>query len=628
MAIIPARDFEEDRNSGHYSDGPNPFRYMFDYVLGKNKQKQIAAKASNAVGEPSNDLAGFFPGNADFTFHQPLAIHGDTIGKGGLPSDFANQVDTYAKAVSPQYVFRNQQKVRRWKRLASTGEVNDILNKTCDEVVSVRRGNQICYLTVSDDFTDLIGPAAKEFIVKEWKYYLNNIVMFNKNAWKWTWDLLTEGRLFVEKVYDRDERRLVGVQKLPSFNMTIIENKGEIIAFHQATDLYVTGYGPSSGYTRKGQNGGITFGANQIMFADFGMYGPGGINDPECFLSPAVKVANQLDNIETAIVNYRIQRGHEKRVYKIDVSRIPQQLQKQYMQQMAFKLNRKVLINKFTGEIVGPEDTIGLSEDIFIPISEDNSRTDITTLAAGSNLGEIADLNYFLNKLYMALRNPQARLHNKDSMNFNVGKSGEMLLEETFRALFIKRVQNTISDMLIDGFITHLETIDYLSDEVKDASIYNVEFNQYNSFEAFRESEIWALKFSQMATVKDQIWTPENPTGFLSPDYVMKKVGFTEEEIAVNRKMLKEYKASILKDNVLAAEVLKKAMDDKVSGNAPAPVLGITPTPELAEAPPVPTTFSDVIAMGGQQPAQITGQTSSDFSTELVAPAIPLQQVV
>lgn len=609
MAIISAREVDDNLEQGMYEEGPNPLRYAFDYVLGRSKMKRIAAKTSNAIGEPQNDLAGFYPGNSDFTFHQPLAIHGDTIGSGGLPKDYANQIDTYARSVSQQYVFRNQQKARRWKRMSSTGEVNDILTKTCDEIISVRRGSQICYLNTNDDLSDVLGPAAKEFIMKEWNHYYNNIVMFNKHAWQWTWDYLTEGRLFVEKVYDRKERRLTSVQKLPSYNMTIIENKGEIIAFHQATDTYVTGYGPSSGYSKRGQIGGITFGANQLMFADFGMYGPGGINDPECFLSPAVKVANQLDNIETAIVNYRIQRGHEKRVYKIDVSRVPQHLQKQYMQQMAFKLNRKVLINKFTGEIVGPEDTIGLSEDIFIPVSEDNTRTDITTLAAGSNLGEIADLNYFLNKLYTALRDPQARLHNKDSMNFNPGKSGEILMEETFRALFIKRVQNSLGDMLLDGFITHLETINYLSDELKDISLYNVEFNQYNSFEAFREAEIWALKFNQIATVKDQIWTPENPNGFLSPDYVMKKVGFTEQEIDLNRKMLQEYKSSILKDNATAAEILRKAMSSKIDTGASAALDQTAPAD---------------VAMQGQPADQTQGITTGDF----VAPAGTLQQQI
>ena len=580
MAITPESDF--------YQEGPNPLRYFFDYVLGKNKNKLSQAKMDSAVGEPQNDMAGMFPGNSDLTFTYPLAIHGDYLGKEGLPAEKAKAIDDFARSISGQYVFRNQQKNRRWKRLASGGEVNDLMHKTVDEVISVRKSSQICSININEDFEGIIGKAAKEFISKEWKYYLTNIVRFNKNAFNWTWDFLTEGRLFLEKCYDPVTKRLVGVQKLPSWNMVIIENKGEIIAFHQATDTYVTGYGPGSGYGgRKTTMGGISFGVNQIMFADFGMYGPGGINDPESFLSPAVKVANQLDNIETAIVNYRIQRGHEKRVYKIDVSRIPQQQQKQYMQQMAYKLNRKVLINRFTGEITGPEDTMGLSEDIFIPISEDNQRTDISTLAAGANLGEIADLNYFLNKLYTAMRNPQARLHNKDAMNFNPGKGGEILLEETFRALFIKRIQNALGDMLLDGFITHLETISYLSDDIKDISAYEVVFNQYNSFEAFREAEIWTLKFSQLTAVKEQIWTPENPNGFLAPDYVMKKVGFTDEEITTNERMLREYKSKVAKDGALAADLLRKAMASSAESNiASAPGQAQAQTDDVASIPP------------------------------------------
>jgi hypothetical protein len=283
------------------------------------------------------------------------------------------------------------------------------------------------------------------------------------------------------------------------------------------------------------------------------------------------------------------------------------------MQQMAFKLNRKVLINKFTGEIVGPEDTMGLSEDIFIPVSEDNARTDITTLAAGSNLGEIADLNYFLNKLYTAMRNPQARLHNKDTMNFNPGKSGEILMDETLRALFIKRIQNSMGDMLLDGFITHLETISYLSDELKDISMYGVEFNQYNSFEAFREAEIWALKFNQIATVKEQIWTPENNTGFLSPDYVMKKVGFTDDEIELNKKMLHEHKIGILKDNALAAEILKKAMASKID-------YGMSASPAQQAEPGVPLPMPGAAATDMSIPGQPLA--TPDFAV----PSIPLQQ--
>ena len=63
-----------------------------------------------------------------------------------------------------------------------------------------------------------------------------------------------------------------------------------------------------------------------------------------------------------------------------------------------------------TGEIRDDRNQMSMLEDFWLPRREGGRGTEITTLAGGSNLGEIDDIQYFKKKLFQSLNVPISRL--------------------------------------------------------------------------------------------------------------------------------------------------------------------------------------------------------------------------
>ena len=63
-------------------------------------------------------------------------------------------------------------------------------------------------------------------------------------------------------------------------------------------------------------------------------------------------------------------------------------------------------------------------EDYWLPRREGGKGTEITTLPAGQNLGEMDDVLYFQKKLYRSLNVPVSRL--EPETGFSLGRGSEI----------------------------------------------------------------------------------------------------------------------------------------------------------------------------------------------------------
>ena len=62
-----------------------------------------------------------------------------------------------------------------------------------------------------------------------------------------------------------------------------------------------------------------------------------------------------------------------------------------------------------------------MMEDFFLPRKEGGKGTEVSTLPGGTNLGEMRDVEYMLQKLYRALNVPPSRPQSENG--FNMGRS-------------------------------------------------------------------------------------------------------------------------------------------------------------------------------------------------------------
>jgi hypothetical protein len=86
-------------------------------------------------------------------------------------------------------------------------------------------------------------------------------------------------------------------------------------------------------------------------------------------------------------------------------------------------------------------------EDYWLPRREGGRGTEVSTLPAGQNLGEMGDVNYFKEKLYSSLHVPLNRI-DKNNM-FSMGGPSEITREELRFGKFIHRLRTKFNDLFL-----------------------------------------------------------------------------------------------------------------------------------------------------------------------------------
>ena len=86
-------------------------------------------------------------------------------------------------------------------------------------------------------------------------------------------------------------------------------------------------------------------------------------------------------------------------------------------------------------------------EDFWLPRREGGKGTEITTLPAGQNLGELEDIKYFQKKLLQALNVPISRLEPQQGGMIGLGRSTEVTRDEVKFMKFITRLRNKFSQI-------------------------------------------------------------------------------------------------------------------------------------------------------------------------------------
>jgi hypothetical protein len=81
-----------------------------------------------------------------------------------------------------------------------------------------------------------------------------------------------------------------------------------------------------------------------------------------------------------------------------------------YVQRVANKFKRDQIVDKNTGNVDLRFNQMAVDQDYFVPVRDMAAPEPITTLPGGTNLSEIADIEYIQKKLVTALRVPKAYL--------------------------------------------------------------------------------------------------------------------------------------------------------------------------------------------------------------------------
>ena len=242
------------------------------------------------------------------------------------------------------------------------------------------------------------------------------------------------------------------------------------------------------------------------------------------YLHKAIKPLNQLRMVEDAVVIYRLSRAPERRVFYIDVGNMPKVKAEQYLRDIMTKFRNKVVYDSSTGEVKDDRKFMSMMEDFWIPRRGEGKATEITTLPAGQNLGELADVRYFEQKLYKSLNVPISRLESQQG--FTLGRTTEITRDELKFNKFIERIRGKFS-ILFDELMKRqlaLKGICSIDEwEVLKEKIH-YDFLKDNNFAELKESELMNARLQLMNQIDPYVGT------YFSRAWVKKHVLHFDEE--------------------------------------------------------------------------------------------------
>jgi len=253
------------------------------------------------------------------------------------------------------------------------------------------------------------------------------------------------------------------------------------------------------------------------------------------YLHKAIKGLNQLRMIEDAVVIYRLSRAPERRIFYIDVGNLPKGKAEQYMRDVMVKYRNKMVYDANTGELRDDRKHMSMLEDFWLPRREGGKGTEITTLPAGQNLGQMEDVQYFLKKLLQSLSVPYSRLEQQGGGMVGMGRTTEITRDELRFNKFIGRLRNKFSQLFDHALSTQLALKGICTreewDKFKEDIFYD--YKKDNNFTELKEAELLQQRL-QLVTVIDPFVGK-----YYSQEWVKKNVlRLTDEQIEEMQKQI------------------------------------------------------------------------------------------
>ena len=253
------------------------------------------------------------------------------------------------------------------------------------------------------------------------------------------------------------------------------------------------------------------------------------------YLHKAIKALNQLRMVEDAVVIYRISRAPERRVFYIDVGNLPKGKAEQYLRDVMVKYRNKMVYDAQTGELRDDRKHMSMLEDFWLPRREGGKGTEITTLAAGQNLGQLEDVQYFQKKLLQSLSVPYSRLEPQGGGLVGLGRTTEVTRDELKFMKFITKLRNKFSQVFDHALKTQLSLKGICTQEEWEEFRENIyyDFKKDNNFTELRDAELLQQRIQMLGQIDPYVGR------YFSQEWVKKNVlHFTDDDIKEMQKQI------------------------------------------------------------------------------------------
>ena len=275
------------------------------------------------------------------------------------------------------------------------------------------------------------------------------------------------------------------------------------------------------------------------------LYLPYGVS----FLNSARRHWRMLSLMEDMMLIYRLERSIERRVYKIYVGAIDDADVQAYVEEVANQFKRTPIIDPMTGQVDLRKNLLDVSQDLFIPVRDENAPTPIDTLSAAQNMTALDDIKFVQNKVFTALRIPKTFLNFEE----NAGDGKNLALLDIRFTRTINRVQQAFLMELTKIATIHLFLLGF-GDELTN---FTLSMNNPSTQAEGLEIENMQKKID---AVRDAVSDPGNGLPVMSQTRALKEI------MKWSEKDIKENFEEIRLEKGIAAELEKTTQIIKKTG--------------------------------------------------------------
>lgn len=418
--------------------------------------------------------------------------------------------------------------------------VDDIVN---DSIVMSTDEN-----TVSIDLSDIqAGDTVKKAISEEFDNVLKLLKFRDEGDEKFRrW--YVDGRQVQHMVVDTD-RPTDGIKEIREIDPRYIKLVREIKREKRGNMEIVKGFREYYLYSdpKMGNIGqAIEISPKAISYVHSGMVDPDKVDIKTIgdykremivsHLHKAIKPFNRLNQLEDALVIYRISRAPERLVFYVDIGNLNKTRAESFMRENMNKYKNKLVFDSKTGKVKNDRHIMSVMENVWLPRKQGSRGTEVSSLTGAMNLGNIDDVEYFKRNLQESLKVPLSR--RQDDGGILGSRTTEISRDELKFQDFVDKLRNRYSktfliilktQCILKGVCTEDDWLE-LRDDIK----FTFASNSY--FSELKEQEIWSARFESL-----QAMGVENPVGkYVSNEWVRKVIlRQSDDEIKEEDKLIK-----------------------------------------------------------------------------------------
>ena len=254
------------------------------------------------------------------------------------------------------------------------------------------------------------------------------------------------------------------------------------------------------------------------------------------YIDIAKKPYRQLDALEDAVVIYRLSRAPERLVFNVAAGNVPKNRAEQYVKQLMDRYRKKLTYNTEDAKVDSTQNVKNLLEDYWFIKDNQGKGTDVQSVGQAQALGEITDVEFFVQKLYKALKVPYARFTGESTFEQGSGMPRDEVKFERYVYTILRR----FSELIKQVYIQHLKLVGVWDLYDMHESDIEIVPTPPSSFTYMKNAEKLEAQFSMFANYANNIDT-EEPL-FARETALKKGLGWTDEEIKSNEVALRREK--------------------------------------------------------------------------------------